>query len=150
MGRQWRRGKLIYSIVAMEEGDKRRFGPLITSRRDLRSFQNPSDSEKTGRHYVLGDAAHHRGQPMRSTTMTYRFIGLAVATALAAGLGACAAPALPSRLASAQSASATAPLAVVHSPVNCSDENGFIGYGRYFGNTTAWSENPFLNPCWPN
>jgi hypothetical protein len=80
--------------------------------------------------------------------MTSRFIVIAVATALTASLGACETTPSSSRLASAQGA----PMAVVHSPVDCrtSDENGFAGYGRYFGNTTPWSENPFLNPCWPN
>jgi hypothetical protein len=80
--------------------------------------------------------------------MTPPFIAIAVATALAASLGACESTPSPSRLASAHGAQ----MAVVHSPVGCgaSDENGFAGYGRYFGNTTPWSENPFLNPCWPN
>jgi hypothetical protein len=42
-------------------------------------------------------------------------------------------------------------MAAVQSPdCRASDENGFAGYGRYFGSTTPWSENPFLNPCWPN
>ena len=79
--------------------------------------------------------------------MTPRFIAIAVATALAASLGACDTTPSPSRLASAQDV----PMTAVQSPdCRASDENGFAGYGRYFGNTTPWSENPFLNPCWPN
>jgi hypothetical protein len=122
--------------------------PLVASASVLRLFQKPSGPPTTGRHYLLGDTARHcyGGQTMRSTTMTSRFVVIAVATALTASLGACETTPSSSRLASAE------PRAVVHSPVDCraSDENGFAGYGRYFGNTTPWSENPFLNPCWPN
>jgi hypothetical protein len=115
----------------------------------LRSFQEPSGPTTTGRHYLLADTARHcdGGQAMRSTTMTPRFIVIAVATAVAASLAACDTTPSPNRLASAQGV----PMAVVQSPdCRASDENGFAGYGRYFGSTTPWSENPFLNPCWPN
>ena len=34
---------------------------------------------------------------------------------------------------------------------DCSyDDGGFGAAVRHFGETTSGSENPYLNPCWPN
>jgi hypothetical protein len=83
---------------------------------------------------------------MRNIAMTSRFIAIATATALAAGLAACTSAPSSSRLASAQSTPTTAPFAVVHSLADCPASD----FSRNFGATTPWSENPYLNPCWPN
>ena len=80
--------------------------------------------------------------------MKFRLANLAVVAALAAGLASCAAP-QASRVATAQSA---VHLGAVTSLENCpAFGDGRPGaYVRHFGDTTPWSENPFLNPCWPN
>jgi hypothetical protein len=83
--------------------------------------------------------------------MNFRLVKLAVVAALAAGLVGCAAPPAP-RVATSQSASSRVHLGAVTTPENCPafDSGGSGAYVRHFGDTTPWSENPFLNPCWPN
>jgi hypothetical protein len=80
--------------------------------------------------------------------MKFRLANVAVVAALAAGLASCAAP-QTSRVATAQSAGH---LGAVTTPENCPSfgEGSSGDYVRNFGATTAWSDNPFLNPCWPN
>jgi len=81
--------------------------------------------------------------------MKVRLVEVALVVALAAGLAGCEAP--PARLATAQSGNSGAHLGAVTTPEVCpSDDGGFGADVRHFGNTTPWSENPFLNPCWPN
>ena len=83
--------------------------------------------------------------------MNFRLVDVAVTVALAAALTGCAAsPSL--RVATTQSASPQVHLGVVTTPESCPafDDRGPGAYVRYFGDTTPWSENPFLNPCWPN
>ena len=52
----------------------------------------------------------------------------------------------------AQNAGSRVHLGAVTTPENCPafGDGGSGDYVRNFGNTTPWSENPFLNPCWPN
>ena len=80
--------------------------------------------------------------------MNFRLANLAVVAALAAGLASCAAP-QASRVAAAQTAAHLGAVTILE---NCPafGDGGSGDYVRNFGNTTAWSENPFLNPCWPN
>jgi hypothetical protein len=80
--------------------------------------------------------------------MNFRLADLAVVAALAAGLASCAAP-QASRVATAQSA---VHLGAVTTTENCPafGDGGSGDYVRNLGSTTPWSENPFLNPCWPN
>jgi hypothetical protein len=81
--------------------------------------------------------------------MNVRLIEVVVVVALAAGLAGCEAP--PARLATAQSANSGVNLGAVTTPDVCpSDNAGFSADVWHFGNTTPWSENPFLNRCWPN
>jgi hypothetical protein len=40
---------------------------------------------------------------------------------------------------------------LVETPEDCPyDDAGFGAAVRHFGETTPGSENPYLNPCWPN
>jgi hypothetical protein len=81
--------------------------------------------------------------------MTNQLIRLTVATELAVSLGACN---TPQRATLAQNTTPDVHMDAVRTPDNCplSDEGGFGADVRHLGNTTPWSENPFLNPCWPN
>jgi hypothetical protein len=86
-----------------------------------------------------------------SIVMNFRVVDVAVVFAIATALAGCtASPGL--RVATAQSASSQAHLDGVTTPENCPafDDRGSGAYVRHFGDTTPWSENPFLNPCWPN
>lgn len=79
--------------------------------------------------------------------MRMRLVVLTLTCALAAGLIACQSEPAPTRVVSSQSTS----LGPVESPERCpSDDGGFGADVRHLGQTTPWSENPFLNPCWPN
>lgn len=81
--------------------------------------------------------------------MNIRLVDVVAVVALAAGLAGCEAP--PTRVASAQSTNSGLHFSVVSTPENCpSDDYGFGANVRHNGETTPWSENPFLNPCWPN
>jgi len=84
--------------------------------------------------------------------MTTRFTYLTAAIALAVSLVACETAPLPQRATLAQNTTPDVRMDVVRTPDNCplSDDGGFGADVRHFGNTTPWSENPFLNPCWPN
>ena len=84
--------------------------------------------------------------------MTTRFTYLTAAIALAVSLVACETAPLPQRGTLAQNTTPDVRMDVVRTPDNCplSDDGGFGADVRHFGNTTPWSENPFLNPCWPN
>jgi hypothetical protein len=74
--------------------------------------------------------------------MRARFTNLTLVLALGASLAACGTAPASQRVASTQST-----LVPVETTQNCPIDGG---YGRHFGNPTPESENPFLNPCWPN
>lgn len=83
--------------------------------------------------------------------MTMRLTGLAMAAGLSVGLAGCNTPAAR-RTAMAENMAPGVVSDVVRTLENCpaSDNGGFGGNVRHFGNATPWSENPFSNPCWPN
>jgi len=80
--------------------------------------------------------------------MKVRPLSLTRTIALTAALAACQGASAPQRVVSTQNSHL---LASVQTPENCpSDDGGFGADFRHFGDTTPRSENPFLNPCWPN
>jgi hypothetical protein len=78
--------------------------------------------------------------------MSFRLVKLSVVAALASGLVSCAAPPAP-RVAAAQSASSGVHWGAVTTLENCPafDGGGSGAYVRHFGDSTPWSENPFLS-----
>jgi hypothetical protein len=84
--------------------------------------------------------------------MKTRFTYFTVAVACAVSLVACGSASAPSGGTLAQNTTREIRMDVVRTPDNCpaSDDGGFGADVRHFGNETPWSENPFLNPCWPN
>jgi hypothetical protein len=79
--------------------------------------------------------------------MRTKFVMVALTLALASALAACQSGPAPQRTASTSSVY----LAPVVTPENCPYDDGPFGAPvRHFGNITPGSENPFLNPCWPN
>src|SRR5262249_37411035 len=94
--------------------------------------------------FLVGAALPRR--PAERIMLKIRPVSLTVALALA-GLAACQSPPVPSRVVSTQGA----PLGTVETPTGCgTDDGGFGADVRHFGDPTPWSDNPFLNPCWPN
>ena len=83
--------------------------------------------------------------------MKFRLVDVAIVVAFATALAGCGDSPAP-RLAAGQSAGSPVHLGAVTTPENCPafDDGGSGDYVRNFGSTTPWSENPFLNPCWPN
>jgi hypothetical protein len=81
--------------------------------------------------------------------MRSRLIILMLTLTCVSALVACQSASTPHSGTSAQNADAR--LSPVETPENCpSDDSGFGANVRHFGDTTPWSENPYLNPCWPN
>jgi hypothetical protein len=79
--------------------------------------------------------------------MRGRLITWTLALTFVSTLGACQSASTPQTGTSAQNER----LSPVETPENCpSDDGGFGADVRHFGDTTPWSENPYLNPCWPN
>ena len=79
--------------------------------------------------------------------MTRRLITLTSVLTCLSALSACESASTPPTDTSAQNAR----LSPVEAPENCPyDGSGFGANVRHFGDTTPWSENPYLNPCWPN
>jgi hypothetical protein len=80
--------------------------------------------------------------------MRTKSVMFALTLALAGALAACQSGPAQQRVASA---SRSAYLAPVVTPENCPYDDGPFGAPvRHFGNVTPGSDNPFLNPCWPN
>ena len=84
--------------------------------------------------------------------MNIRSVHFMPVLTLAASLIGCATSSPSPRLALTQTTTTTPQLELVHTTENCpvSDDGGFGADVRHFGDTTPSSENPFLNPCWPN
>ena len=84
--------------------------------------------------------------------MTTRFTHSALAVALAVSLAACDTAPARQNVAFVQNTTPRVRSDVVHTPAGCpvSDDGGFGADVRHLGTTTPWSDNPFLNPCWPN
>jgi hypothetical protein len=79
--------------------------------------------------------------------MRTKCVMVALTVAFASALAACQSAAPQQRVASASNSY----VGPVESPENCPwDDGGFGAPVRHFGETTPGSENPFLNPCWPN
>jgi hypothetical protein len=80
--------------------------------------------------------------------MRTKSVMFALTLALAGALAACQSGPAQQRVAST---SRSAYLAPVVTPENCPYDDGPFGAPvRHFGNVTPGSDNPFLNPCWPN
>jgi hypothetical protein len=79
--------------------------------------------------------------------MRTKSVMVALILALASALTACQSGPGPQRTASTPNTY----VAPVEAPVNCPWDDGPFGAPvRHFGNVTPGSENPYLNPCWPN
>jgi hypothetical protein len=79
--------------------------------------------------------------------MRIKFVTLALTLAVAGALAACQSGPASQRIASTSNSY----LGPVESSENCPrDDGGFGAPVRHFGETMPGSENPFLNPCWPN
>jgi hypothetical protein len=80
--------------------------------------------------------------------MISKLAQLAASATIVAALSACQSEGPSARVAAAGSVS---PVSPVTTPAGCGDDGGGFGANvRHFGETTPWSESPFLNPCWPN